>query len=312
LNFWKGVICRIEEPENMPVDADGNRADIISGPDSIPGRMNISRLYTPYLAGAARDIRKQMLEEMGFDRNFKGTVNTQDLTGIDPKRYGVAVQTLLLLYSIVSPRSYKEYTEVLTDTERLEWMANIINDKIYLYIPIESEKMLDEMVLEIEKNFKLVYGPVSYVGRSGQRVTTRDKFRIAPLYMMLLDKIADAWLSVDIGKHNNFGLLAAMNKADKHSTPWKKTSPRLFGETESQLYCSYGGREMIAELLDRSGSVASQKEVSKTILNARDPINIDEVIDREKLPLGNARPIQISQHLFNCAGFSIVYSDEKV
>lgn len=310
-NGGKGVFCRIEEPENMPVDEDGNRADIITGPDSIPGRMNLGRLYTPYFTGAARDIRKQMLEEIGIDRNFKGKMTPDELIQYSGPGMDKAIQTLLLLYSIVSPRTHDEFANVLTPEERLCWLTDIVNDKIYLYIPIESEKMLDQMVLEIEKNFKLVYGPVSYVGRSGKRVTTKNKFRIAPLYMMLLDKIADAWLSVDIGKHNNFGILAAMNKADKHSTPWRKTPPRLFGETESQLYCCYGGREMIAELLDRSGSIASQKAISKKILTCNDPVNIDEVIDREEIQFGNARPIQIAQHLFNCAGFSVVYSKEE-
>lgn len=309
-NGGKGVISRIEEPENMPVDADGNRADIVSAPDSVPGRMNLGRLYTPYFTGAARDIRKQILEEMGLPRQFKGTLSIEEIQAIPPAQYAKGVETLLRLYAIVSPRTHHEFTAVLTDYERLLWVQKVINDKIYLYIPIESEKMLDEMVSEIEKNFKLVYGPVSYVGRSGERVTTKNSFRIAPLYMMLLDKIADAWLSVDIGKHNNFGILAAMNKADKHSTPWRKTPPRLFGETESQLYCCYGGREMIAELHDRSGSIASQKEISKTIMTAANPMQIDEVIDREKVPLGSARPIQIVQHLFNCAGFSIVYGEE--
>ena len=68
---------------------------------------------------------------------------------------------------------------------------------------------------------------------------------------------------------------------------------------------------MIAELLDRSGNITSQKEIAKKILHEENPTNIEELLDREKIPLGNARPIQITQHLFNCAGFRVKYGEEK-
>lgn len=295
----------------MPVDSDGNRADVISGPDSIPGRMNLGRLYSPYFAGAARDVRRQILEEFGYNRYFTGKVNARDIATIAPDRYQTGVNTLLKLYEIVSPRTLHEFTQVLTHEEQLEWIASIINDKIYLYIPVDSEEMFDDMVMKIEATFKITYGPVTYVGRDGKKVTTKNKIRIAPLYMMLLDKIADAWLSVDTGRLSNFGVVAAMNKADKYSTPWRRTPPRLFGETESQLYCCYGGRAMIAELLDRSGAIASQKEIAYNILTAPNPANIEEIINRDLIPLGSSRPLQISQHLFNCAGFRVTYGEEE-
>ena len=312
VNGGKGVFCRIEEPENMPVDADGNRADIITGPDSIPGRMNIARLYGPYFAGAARDIRKQMLEEFGLDRNFRGTITIDDVLAIPEDRYARGVGTMLKLYSIVSERTYREFTEELTDEERLKWVQSIINKHLYLYIPIETQKHYDQMVYEIEESFKLVYGPISYIGRSGKKITTKDSFRIAPMYTMLLDKIADAWLSVDIGKHSNFGILAPMNSVDKYSAPWKKTPPRNSGETESRLYCAVGGRKMIAEMLDRSGNIASQKAIAYNVLRTEDPSNITSVIDREQIPLGSSRPIQIGQHLFRCAGIEVIYEEEQL
>lgn len=320
-NGGKGVICRIEKPENMPVDADGNVADLISGPDSIPGRMNLGRLYAPYFNGAARDVRKQVLEELGFHRNHKEKITTEQLISIQRERPDVFVKaesTLLKFYSIVSPRTYREYTEVLTADQRLDWLLMVFNDASYLYMSIErdvadgkTELFPDEKVMEVEKNFKLVYGPVTYVGRSGRKVVTKNKFRIAPLYIMLLDKTPDSWLSADIGKHSNFGILAAMNKTDKFTTPWRKTTPRTVGETEGRLYCMYGGREMIAELMDRNGNLATQKEIAKTIISHDTPTNIQNIVDREKIPLGNTRPNQLIRHIFRCAGFDIKYKKEK-
>lgn len=295
----------------MPVDADGNVADIISGPDSVPGRMNLGRLYAPYFNAAGRDVKRQVLDEMGFGRFYDKKITREDLEAVPEPQFKKGLDTLLLFYSIVSPRMYREYVEVLTEDERYEWLMMVFNEAPYLYIPIDTEIPLDEMVVRIEENFKLTYGPVSYVGRSGKRVTTKNKFRISPLYMMLLDKIADAWLSADIGKHSNFGILAAMNQGDKFSTPWRKTPPRAIGETEGRLYCMYGGREMIAEMMDRSGNIATQKEIAKNIIRADKPSDIKRVVDRERVPLGNARPNQMLHHIFRCVGFDVVYKPEK-
>jgi len=306
------VFCRIEEPENMPVDSDGNRADIITAPDSIPGRMNLGRLYGPYFAGAARDVRKQMLEAFGYDRNFKGPISLAQVKAIPEANMDAGLRLMLRLYEIVSPRTFYEFTQELTQEERYAWIKSIIDKHLYLYVPIETEMQFDEMVVLIEARFKLIYGPVTYIGRSGKTITTKNNFRIAPMYTMLLDKIADAWLSVDIGKHSNFGILAPMNWADKYAAPWRRTPPRNAGETEARLYAGVGGREMIAEMLDRSGNIASQKEIATNILHAENPANIECVIDRNKIPLGSSRPIQIAQHYFRCCGFEVVFKEEQV
>lgn len=306
----KGVICRIAEPWEMPVDADGNVADVISSPDSIPGRMNLGRLYSPYFNGASRDITREILEIMGFPRKPERPITKEELECVPESAWNEGVGRLLKFYSIVSERSYKEFTELLTPEERVEWMLMIFNEAPTLYVPIETEESFDNMVLEIEKNFKLVYGPVTYIGRSGKKITTLNKFRIAPLLFMLLDKIADTWLSVDFGKHNNFGTLAAMNQMDKHATPWRKTPPRTVGETEGRLDSMYGGRELSAETMDRGGNIATQKAMATGIINAENPTDIENLVDRNIYELGNARPNQMMNHITSCVGFDIVYEPE--
>lgn len=83
-------------------------------------------------------------------------------------------------------------------------------------MPVDDPKPFDEMVLEIEEHVKMVYGPVTYVGHSGERVTTKNDVRIAEIPVMLLDKIADDWLATSSGKHSNIGILAARVTADRY------------------------------------------------------------------------------------------------
>lgn len=308
----------------MPVDADGNVADIVSSPDSVPGRMNLGRLYIPYFAAAARDVRKEMLEIIGYPRDFLGPVSPEQLMDIPKDQWSVMMGRALQFYGIVSPTIQKELTEYCTEEEVYEWMSHVLSSHNHLHMPVEAKSQLlgtpeeedigfDKMVLEIEKNFNLVYGPVRYVAVDGTPVVTRDKVRIAPLPMMLLDKIADSWLSVDVGKLSNFGVLASQNSVDKYSSPWKKRAPKTNGETElSGLYVSYGGRELAAELIDRNASIISQLNISRNILNSENPTRIEDALDREKFPLGTARPIQMTQHMMSCAGFRIVYEPEEL
>lgn len=311
-NGGKGVVCRVEEPENMPVDEDGNVADLITGPDSVPGRMNLGRLYQPYFNGAARDVFRSALEAMGLPRRFvpNPAWEMSNLEALGPKRIQAAMALILKYYQIVSP----ETCQFLQDEEeQKEFLLNAINEGVmYNFFPITSQVQYDQAVIEIEKNFKLTYGPVSYVDKSGRRVVTKENFRISPNYMMLLDKIADAWLSVCIGKLSNFGTLAPMNHVDKHASPWHKTPPKTIGETEARTYADYCGPEMIAELMDRSGSIRSQRSVSRSILKAEKPTAIEEVVNRNFVPLGNSRQLQMFNHMSMCAGFELVYRPEEL
>jgi hypothetical protein len=294
----------------MPIDADGNRADIITGPDSVPGRMNIGRLHSPYFAAAARDVRKQMLEAIGLPRNWSGRMSTEELQSLPQAHVGNAVELMLKYYSIISPLSYKEYTEALTEEERWVWLREIFNDKMYNFMHFEDPQSLADKIIEIEKHFKLVYGPVTYVGHGGIPVTTNNPVRIAPLDIMLLDKIADDWLATSSGKHSNFGILTARVRADKYMRPWKVTPPRVVGETEGRIYCGYGGRQFVAELIDRNGNIASQREIASNIMLPQVPFSSPTLIDRNKIDYGNTRPLQIFNQVLFCMGVAVKHVKE--
>lgn len=294
----------------MPVDVDGNRADIITSPDSIPGRMNLGRVYAPYFSGASRDITRQMLEEFGLNRHLK-RLTDELIDGIPIDRLEQGLNTLLRFYSIVSPEMEHKFRHLLSDEERRDWLKMLVNEKPWLMIPIDTKEQFDSMVLKIESEFKLVYGPVEYIGESGEKVRTASNVRVAPLYIMLLDKIADTWLSVDIGSMSHFGILSGHNRTTKYGKPWKKSSPKNIGETEGHIDVSYGGRHMLAELRDRNASIVSQRLSAQHILRAKFPTNIDNLIDRKIHPYQKDRPLQFVQHYLRPAGAELVYVEEE-
>ena len=306
----KGVICKIEEPENMPVDADGNRADLVTDSASVIARMNLGRLYEHYLNSAIVHVHKQLCQILGLAPSKEKRVERSRFDMIDKSVVEHAYQHLLHFYQHLSERQYAFYRDQITDEEKQDHLYDVVNNGIYAFCPINTEKDSVEMIKSIEKTFKPTYGPVSYVGDSGQRMTTKNNVRVAPLYMMLLDKIADDWSSVSSGKLQHFGVLSPMTKSEKFMYPYRNSPVRTIGETEGRIFAGYCGREAIAEMMDRSNSPLTQRNIHYNILSAPKPGDIKFAVDRDYIPLGNSRPLQLVRHVMSAAGFLPVYEPE--
>lgn len=302
----KGVIVKIEKRENMPVDEAGNSADLVVDSASTIARMNLGRLYEHYYSAALRDMSKNVCNILGIHKN----ATPEKLMALNPEVFEKAYSYMLGFYRITSDQQFEMFANRVSQEERYEHIANIVNDGDYLFVPINSQKDSIQVIKELEQFYRPTYGPVSYVGNSGQRVMTKNKIRIAPMYMMLLDKIADDWSSVSSGKLQHFGVLSPMTKHEKFLYPFRNSPVRTIGETEGRIFAGYCGREAIAEMMDRSNSPMTQRNIVHNILTAEQPGNIENVVDRKYIPLGSARPLLLVRHILMCAGMKSVYEPE--
>lgn len=305
----KGVICKVEEPENMPVDEAGNRADIVMDSASVISRMNLGRLYEHYFGAACRDVTKSICTILGVNPKA-GKITEFTLSKMDPDVVQHAYQRLMHFYQLVSDRQYQFFNFTITEEEKQQHLVDVVNEGIYLYYPVDNDKDIIKIVQDVDAAFKPTFGPVTFVGDSKERVTTNNNIRIAPLYMMLLDKIADDWSSVSSGKLQHFGVLSPQTKTEKFMYPYRNSPVRTIGETEGRIFAGYCGREAIAEMMDRSNSPFTQRNVIWNILNSNVPTNIDHVVDREYVRLGGSRPLQLIRHIMGVAGVEIVYEPE--
>jgi hypothetical protein len=218
---------------------------------------------------------------------------------------------LLEFYSLFSEKQYSYYCKLNTVEEISEHVASVITEGCYAYIAIDKTMSSKEIVKRIESSkFKPVYGKIKYRGNSGNMVLTDTKVRIAPLYMMLLEKIADDWTAVSTGNLQLFGILSQVNRREKFARPYRNTPVRTIGETEGRLFVGYTGRESVAEMMDRSGNPLVQRHMARGILQAPQPTNIDVIVDRNIVTYGNTKPIQLINHMFTCAGFTAEYVKE--
>ena len=303
------MIVQIWEDEWMPVDAAGNRAEIIASSNSTVARSNWGRPLIPYFAGAARDVRKRLLSTPGLPSK----INVESLMLADDNVFNYLYNTLLEFYAIVSPKQYYWFCHKVTNKEkRAEHLAKCLIDKIYPFMPVDNPINDIDAVLQLEERFPQTYGPVTYRGIGGVYVTTVDAIRIVPMYFMLLEKIADDGSSANMGKLQHHGLLASQTKTEKYAQNYRPNHTRNFGEAEMRLTVFYA-RSVIAaaEIHDRNNNPDTMHSMAYTLLRHPTPTNIDCIVDRKKIPLGGTRPLQYLQHFMQANGARISYMSER-
>lgn len=304
----KGVIVSIVPPEQMPVDRDGVRADIISDDVSTVNRMNLSRLYEQYIGRACIHIKFILRDVVEINRSqvvSESVIKTKiTMENIDRLK-----STLLEFYKIVSMKMYEHFL-LLSNGDWVEHLSYVIKNGPYLYIPTNSEKDAIDIAKDIHKQYNITKGPVTFRGQTGEIVETKDSVLIGPIYMMLSEKTGETWSATSSAKYQHFGNIAApVSKTEKYGYPYKNSAVRALGETESRAYASYSSPLNIVELMDRANNPISHKEVVKSILMAEHPTNIPLAVDRTKVPYGGSKPLQYVKHLFFAAGIELLYTD---
>ncbi len=291
----------------MPIDKFGRRADVILDPAATINRMNLGRLYEHYI----NDLLEQTEIKLRQMTGFNPVMEFDDLLQIDINKINEALNYILGLLDILSPKQ-KNFVMNLSDKDKIEYLYSVMKEQISLYMPPNTEINLPEAIMRIEQSvYRPDTGPVTYTGNSGDKTTTVNNIRIADLYMMLLDKIADDWSSVSISKLQHFGIISPQNKSEKFSYPYRNSPVRTMGESEGRVMVGYTPLENTAELLDRSNNPLTMRSMVQNILEAEVPTNIDRLIDRNKIPYGSNKPLQMINHIFNTAGFKISYRKGK-
>ena len=287
----KGVICDIRPDEDMPVDADGNRADLIMDGLSTLKRMNPPRLIEQYINACSRDATKR-LRQMVDAKASKEEINN----------------FLMPYYQIVNPKMVELVTEkgMVTD----EHLAEVLADGIYLWIPPDNEPEALDVIRQLRKHYPPTHGPVTYRGMSGNLVTTANPVLIGSLYVMLLEKTGRNWAAVSSSKLSHFGIPAKLTSADRNSAPGRN-QPIRFGESEGRLFAAFVGGQATADLFDRTNNPVVRKVVVEKLLREDKPTAITQMVDRTKYPTGNGRILSLIRHFGSCAGWKFTQIKPK-
>lgn len=293
----KGVICDIWEDEDMPVDELGNRADIIMDGDSTTKRMNIGRAYEQYINASARETAARVRTMLGRRSE---------------KEVAEAWNYLSGFYRIVAPKMVEPFEDGRYPFPVIKHLEDVARNGIHLHLPPENEVRYADAVRQLRHKYPAHLGPVTYRGRSGNLVTTKKPVLIGSMYILLLEKTGGDWSGVSSAKLQHFGIPAKLTNQDKFSNPGRAQPVRFAGETEVRLLSTMVGSDVVADILDQSNNPLAHKEVSKNIILAPEPGNVKRIIDREKIPVGNGRPLAYVKHVFECAGIRITSPKNKL
>ena len=302
----KGTIVSVWKDEDMPVDEDGNKADIIMDPKSTISRLNVGRLYERHIKAGMVKLVKIVREEFkNFNVSEVYELNNDQLISL----FSHAVE----FNNVLETKLAKYYEQALHNVDREKMISvvdEILNDKFRTYLTVDNEKRKWEILHDLDNTiYKPVYSNVRFRYKN-RDVISKNRVLIAPMYIFLLSKIADTVLACSSAKLNHFGIPVVTSKADRNKLPYKNSPVRTQGETEGRLYVSYGGEKFLAEMKDLNTSIDSHSEAYTNILNAQYPTNIDTIVDRNKIKYGGERGLAILDSLWNSIGMEIKHVKE--
>lgn len=325
LHGGKGVIVAVWEDEWMPVDAEGNRADLIMDTDSTIKRMNVGRMYEQYNNAASRTVSNHVRALFGLhtdadERDFRAgrmdearaaeykssqkKLMAERAAIMMGKRDALVEQAwnyLMGYYEIVSPWMHEELSKQEVTNPR-QHVTAVLESGVYLFFPSNNPVYYPQMVQDIRTKYPVHMGPVTYHPDGGDPVVTETNVLIGSLYIILLEKTGGDHSGVSSAKTQHFGIPACLTKYDKYASAARSNPVRIAGESEVRLLAATIGGEKTAELLDLSCSPASHKAAVRTLLRSPEPTNVPMIVNREETPMGGNRALNLATHMLECNG----------
>lgn len=301
----KGVVCLILPDDQMPVDELGNVADVIGDSASTISRMTIGRADEAYMGALSRDNRKRIIDHLQaeYGPNF--------LTTMPEEGYQWARNYLRELYSIINSEMV-EFIDSLNPEEMRYHLHEIVTHQLSIFYPPDNENNITDVIQKFETTrYKPHLGKVSYVDGMGRRVTTIEDIRMGELYMMFLEKIANTYSAVSSSKVNNFGFPVKGTNLDKVKYPHSLTPGKLLAETENRINVSYLGYKAVAEMMDLALNPNAHKALYRKMLESEVPFTNRFSINRDDIPYGDTKSLQILKHIFAAAGFCIASTGDN-
>ena len=321
----KAVVVKILENHQMPYDpVTGRLADIVIDPDSTVNRQNVQREVKRRINIAILDVQAIIADIMGYGKLIPETKSRDLLVEyyrkVPQEQLYEAWGKLMLFYDIVTPHVVLDIFEHNDDYETvLSMLAHVTIHKPKLLSMPENKAHVPVIIEELNKHFPTHKGPVQFYDVLGNFHVTKQPVPIWPQYMMLLDKIGDDAAATSSARMERYGIPAPMSRAIRNLTPLREQPPRIFGEAEIRILRAYAPAWLTAEVLHRNNDPKTHELMCEGILRAEDPMNIEDLTPRPKVPWGQTAPLKIIDAFLYSTGVGTHYepdddywTDEKI
>ena len=304
----KGVICRVVPEEDMPIDDNGNRVEVIMDDLSTTRRLNPARFYEQYYNAASRDVVLRLRRRLGLHDHKPTIIEVHNaVQSLNQAEIEEMFDYVCGYYAIVSPLLHRKLTSekyLNYPGAKAEHLEAILHDGIYLYFPTNNPIDRPESIRQIQKQYPPFITPVTFRGLSGKIRRSKQPMLIGSMYFMVLEKTAEDWSAVSSAKLQHYGTTARLTNHDKHSAPGRQQVTKTWGESEGRLGAATVGGQVIGDMMDATNNPLAHKFIQRRLLTAKFPTNVDEVLDRTVVPKGGHRPLSYVRHIFQCSGKS--------
>lgn len=287
----KGVACRIADDEDMPVDEQGVRADIVIDPASSIARQNTGQLSEQGLSRVSLFVQKYVKDA------YKSG---------DTKK---ALDILYDYYNDINPNYLEMVVKPTLNTEdlRLDHLEEVIRDGIYLNTPPSLDTIGTALFNKLVEKWHVTSSPVTYYLRNkktGERrkFTTDDPVTISSKYIYLLCKIPEV-LASGVSYVNQFQTPMRAPPHMRNRYPISQ-NPIKFGEDEGRLMAM--DLKNVIELTRiaslQSGSIVGLNTVIDTLLRSEHPTQIDRFDISNEVLVKTNMSISLFHHMMMTRG----------
>lgn len=300
----KGIVSEVRKESEMPIDSNGIVAEMIINPNSVVHRMNLGTKYEGYIRTATLLFNKRIKEHI---KSLKGKSARDKILNND---ISDLYANIVKFYDIINPEGHAIY-HTLSDSDIREFLLSVYKDNLYVYMPVDMKKSHVDIVKDLmESEFAVGYDPFKIPVKDGY-IDSVNRGMVECMYLFLLNKTADDWLSVASAKLNHFGLPVSPSRQQKMELPFNNTPAKILSETETRLVASTVSATALAEMRDRTLSLDTHMSIYGNIMTAKQPTNIDKIVDRNERPFGGDTALNILESIINPMGIDFTIGDSN-
>lgn len=287
----KGVI-KIMRHEDMPRDGNGVVADIAMLSKGIIARTNLGKLYEHYFTASSRQTRDAIKDLLSVKKSrdiktlLESEINTVYNYLLTYLSYFNTTQYKLYSGSYVGDNRFSPTGEIYNNkqvslTEKIEILTEIFDRELYLVYNAAEEESAYEITCRLEDSPYKIKETSIYIKDPTTNEFKKMKSRgfIAPMYTVMLNKIADSFLGSSTFFLNGYGLPTGKSKEDNRF-PYKFKGVRGWGESEIRLAAAYGSPRLMQILADRSRSIENHRKFYRNQLETGHVNNETLIPDR--------------------------------
>ena len=314
LSASKGVNCEEWPAYKMPVDHRGVVADVIASQTASLGRNIVGRLFSQYFDSIADNVAREIAVSLGVKFKSRKRMIKKTLIQTDPKYINGAWDYVMGMYRLACPTQYERLVLETDLRVRMDYLIDCIH-----YGGAILTQTVDNVFGKAKAMVRALEGspyapavkPVTYVNHNNKTVTTKNPIRIAPIYMIPLERDASESSATDTIRLQSQLFTSSVSKSDKHRAPMSTSNVALLGIDESTIIASAVKPEGMAEFSDRLNSPKTHAVMVQAILDSDNPTGEHTLVDRTKHGFGTTSANRTITHILACYGSELYYTDDE-